>query len=183
MATEKLSDKESHEFLNILKKRIEKNRFQIKDLSWNVIENKLKKDSAKLLSLYKMEQTGGEPDVIKIESEIIFCDCSKESPSGRRSFCYDHQALDARKENKPKDSAVNAAEEMGIELLDEKQYRYLQTLGEYDLKTSSWIKTPASIRQLGGALFCDRRYDTVFVYHNGAESYYGARGFRTFIII
>lgn len=178
MATEKLSDKESHEFLNILKKRIEKNRFQIKDLSWNAIENKLKKDSAKLLSLYKMEQTGGEPDVIKIESEIIFCDCSKESPSGRRSFCYDHQALDARKENKPKDSAVNAAEEMGIELLDEKQYRELQSLAQFDEKTSSWIKTPEDIRKLGSAFFCDRRFNFVFLYHNGVQSYYASRGFR-----
>lgn len=178
MTKRKLSENETDEILNILKARIQKNRFNLKDTDWNVIEQKLRANPEKLWSLEQMEKTGGEPDLIENSKELIFCDCSKESPSGRRSFCYDHEALLARKENKPQDSAVNAAQEMGIELLDEKQYRQLQTLDKFDEKTSSWIKTPDDVRKLGGSLFCDRRYDTVFLYHNGVQSYYAARGFR-----
>ena len=178
MSKKKLSENEAEEILNILKKRIEKNRFNLNNADWNIIEKKLLANPDKLWSLEQMEKTGGEPDLIETGKEFIFCDCSKESPSGRRSFCYDHEALLARKENKPENSAVYAAQEMGIDLLDEKQYRYLQTLAKFDEKTSSWIKTPASIRELGGSLFCDRRYDVVFLYHNGVQSYYAARGFR-----
>lgn len=181
MASKKLSEEETQEILNILKMRIEKNRFRLKNLNWNDIENKLINNPKKLWSLFQMEKTGGEPDIIKNEKEFVFCDCSKESPSGRRSFCYDHEALLARKENKPEDSAVNAAEEMGIELLNEEQYRELQDLDKFDEKTSSWIKTPDEIRKLGGAFFCDRRYNFVFLYHNGVQSYYAARGFRGMI--
>lgn len=154
-----------------------------KGMDWSKIEVILKK-SDKLWSLQAMEETGGEPDVIAFDKktgEYLFVDCSKESPKERRSICYDSQALESRKEHKPKDSAVGMAEDMGIELLDEEQYRNLQQLGEFDIKTSSWVKTPQSIRERGGAIFCDRRYDTVFMYHNGAESYYGARGFRGFV--
>ncbi|WP_312077330.1 DUF4256 domain-containing protein [Chryseobacterium sp.] len=181
MTAKKLSENEAEEILNILKARIEKDRFNLKNLDWLKIEKKLVASPEKLWSLYQMEKTGGEPDIIKNEKELIFCDCSKESPSGRRSFCYDHEALLARKENKPEDSAVNAAEEMGIELLNEEQYRELQMLDTFDEKTSSWIKTPDEIRKLGGAFFCDRRYNFVFLYHNGAQSYYAARGFRGMI--
>ncbi|MBD8082532.1 DUF4256 domain-containing protein [Chryseobacterium caseinilyticum] len=183
MTTKKLSENETEEILNILKVRIKKNRFNLKNLDWEEIEKRLIANPEKLWSLEQMEKTGGEPDVIKIGSAIVFCDCSKESPSGRRSLCYDHEALLARKENKPQDSAVNAAQEMGIELLDEDQYRHLQTLDKFDEKTSSWIKTPSEIRKLGGSLFCDRRYDFVFLYHNGVQSYYAARGFRGLVKI
>jgi hypothetical protein len=150
-------------------------------LDWAKVAAKLEANAEKLWSLNEMETTGGEPDVIgfdKKTGEFVFSDCSVESPKGRRSVCYDREALDARKENKPKDSAIDMATAMGVELLTEEEYRELQKLGDFDLKTSSWIKTPADIRKLGGALFCDRRYNTVFVYHNGADSYYGARGFR-----
>jgi len=150
-------------------------------LEWAKVQAKLEANAEKLWSLSEMERTGGEPDVVgqnKKTSEYIFYDCSAESPKDRRSLCYDREALDARKENKPKGSALDMATAMGVELLTEEQYRELQKLGNFDMKTSSWVKTPSAIRKLGGALFCDRRYNTVFVYHNGAESYYAARGFR-----
>lgn len=169
------------ELLNILKSRFEANMHRHKGSEWEKVQDRLVSNPDKLRSLKLMEQTGGEPDVVDFDEttgEYIFMDCSAESPKGRRSICYDHAALEARKQNKPHNSAVNMAEEMGIEILTEEQYRQLQKLGEFDLKTSSWIKTPESIRKLGGALFCDRRYNTVFVYHNGADSYYGSRGFR-----
>ncbi|MGN6492883.1 MAG: DUF4256 domain-containing protein [Agriterribacter sp.] len=169
------------ELLKTLKSRFEKNKNRHKGINWNEVEEKLEASPSKLWSLFQMEETGGEPDVVgfdKKAGEYIFFDCAAESPKGRRSVCYDHPALESRKEHKPKDSAMGMADEMGIELLNEEQYRMLQTLGEFDLKTSSWIITPSPIRKLGGALFCDRRYDTVFLYHNGAESYYAARGFR-----
>jgi hypothetical protein len=152
-----------------------------KGIDWSKVETKLTANPDKLWSLNEMEITGGEPDVVgqdKKSGEFIFIDCSAESPKERRSICYDHEALESRKENKPKDSAVNMAEEMGIEILDEEQYRELQKLGSFDTKTSSWVKTPAEIRKHGGAVFCDSRYKHVFLYHNGAESYYAARGFR-----
>ena len=152
-----------------------------KGLDWAKVQAKLEANPDKLWSLSEMESTGGEPDVVghdKKTGEFVFYDCSAESPKGRRSVCYDREALESRKEHKPKDSAIDMATAMGIELLTEEQYRELQKLGEFDAKTSSWVQTPAEIRKLGGALFCDRRYDTVFLYHNGAESYYGARGFR-----
>jgi hypothetical protein len=176
-----LSSNQCEGLLNTLKIRFEKNINRHKDILWTKVEAKLKKNTDKLWSLNEMERTGGEPDVVgydKKNDEYIFYDCSTESPSGRRSLCYDAEALASRKENKPKDSTVNLANAMGIELLTEEQYRELQQLGEFDLKTSSWIKTPDNIRKLGGAIFCDRRYNTVFTYHNGAESYYAARGFR-----
>lgn len=179
--TKKLSDSKTVELLNILKTRFEKNMNRHKGIDWTKVQAKLETQPDKLWSLNEMESTGGEPDVIgfdKKTNEFIFCDCSAESPSGRRSICYDHEALESRKEHKPKDSALNMAATIGVEILTEEQYRELQSLGKFDLKTSSWIKTPANIRALGGAVFCDRRYDTVFLYHNGAESYYAARGFR-----
>ena len=177
----KLSSIQSDELLRALQTRFEKNMSHHKGIKWSDVEAKLKSKSAKLWSLNAMEETGGEPDVVgydKKTGEFIFYDCSAESPKERRSLCYDSEALASRKEHKPADSAVNMANEMGIELLTEEQYRELQTIGKFDLKTSSWIETPKEIRRLGGALFCDRRYDQVFVYHNGAESYYAARGFR-----
>jgi hypothetical protein len=173
--------KEQEELLKTLKARFEKNMNRHKDLDWAKVQAKLEADPQKLRSLNEMETTGGEPDVVghdKKSGEYIFYDCSAESPKGRRSICYDREALEARKEHKPKDSAVNMAAAMGIELLTEEQYRELQKLGSFDLKTSSWVKTPPEIRKLGGALFCDRRYDHVFLYHNGADSYYAARAFR-----
>ncbi len=176
-----LSPKQREELLSALKTRFEKNMKRHKGVEWAKVEAKLEADAKKLWSLNEMETTGGEPDVVgfdKKTGEYIFYDCAAESPKGRRSICYDREALDARKENKPKNSAMDLADAMGVELLTEEQYRELQKLGEFDLKTSSWIATPAEIRKLGGALFCDRRYDTVFTYHNGAESYYAARSFR-----
>jgi hypothetical protein len=176
-----LTKKQAEELLNTLKTRFEKNLKRHKDLEWDNIQIKLESNPRKLWSLNEMERTGGEPDVIEFDEEtgaITFYDCSPESPKGRRSLCYDREALDSRKENKPKGSAVEMAAVMGIELLTEKQYRGLQQLGEFDLKTSSWVETPPEIRKRGGAVFCDRRYDAVFLYHNGAESYYAARGFR-----
>ena len=169
------------ELLGALKARFEKNMNRHKGLEWAKVQTKLEVNAEKLWSLNEMERTGGEPDVVghdKKTGEYIFYDCSTESPKGRRSACYDHEALESRKEHKPQDNAVDMAAAMGIELLTEEQYQELQKLGNFDTKTSSWVKTPSDIRKLGGALFCDRRFDTVFVYHNGAESYYAARGFR-----
>jgi len=177
----KLSSEESAKLTNALKARFEKNMNRHQGLQWAKVQARLEANPEKLWSLHEMETTGGEPDVIghdKGTGEYIFYDCSAESPKGRRSVCYDREALEARKENKPKDSAVNMATAMGIELLTEEQYRELQRLGEFETKTSSWVKTPSEIRKLDGALFCDRRFDHVFLYHNGAESYYAARGFR-----
>jgi len=177
----KLSSKQLEELLRILKARFEKNKNRHKGFEWIKVEARLEGDTKKLWSLNEMERTGGEPDVVgqdKKRGEYIFYDCSEESPKGRRSLCYDREALESRKEHKPKNSAIDLASAMGIEILTEDQYRELQKLGNFDLKTSSWVKTPDSIRKLGGAIFCDRRYNTVFVYHNGAESYYAARGFR-----
>ena len=179
--TNKLSPAEREELLKTLKARFEKNMDRHKGLDWSKVQARLEDNTKKLWSLNEMERTGGEPDVVghdKKTAEYVFYDCSGESPKGRRSVCYDHEALESRKEHKPANSAVAMAAEMGIELLTEEQYRELQQLGNFDLKTSSWVKTPADIRKLGGALFCDRRYNHVFVYHNGAESYYGARAFR-----
>lgn len=181
MGAKKLSAKAREELLGVLEARFEKNKSRHKGIDWATVEARLQKNDAKLWSLQEMETTGGEPDVVARDGrsgEITFVDCSAESPKGRRSLCFDPQALKERKENKPKDSATNVAEAMGIELLTEEEYRELQELGEFDTKTSSWVKTPSRIRELGGALFCDRRYDTVFLYHNGAQSYYAARGFR-----
>ena len=168
------------ELIEVLKARFEKNMHRHAGISWAAVQARLERNPDALKSLRAMEASGGEPDVIGSEKSghITFCDCSAESPSGRRSLCYDREALDARKENKPQGSAVEMAAEMGIELLTEQQYRELQKLGELDAKTSSWVQTPADVRSLGGALFCDRRYGKVFVYHNGAQSYYAARGFR-----
>jgi hypothetical protein len=169
------------ELLAALQARFQKHVERHSGLDWAKVQARLERDAQKLWSLQEMEQTGGEPDVIgqdKATGEILFVDCSAESPGGRRSLCYDREALESRKEAKPRSNAADMASIMGVELLTEEQYRGLQELGKFDLKTSSWVKTPASIRKLGGAIFCDRRYDTVFVYHNGAESYYAARGFR-----
>ena len=176
-----MSPEQREAALGALKARFERNMNRHKGLEWAQVQAKLEANAERLGSLNEMERTGGEPDVIGRDSktgEYIFCDCSAESPKGRRSLCYDREALDSRKENKPENSAVDVAAAMGIELLTEEQYRALQNLGKFDTKTSSWVKTPSDIRKLGGALFCDRRYNTVFVYHNGAESYYAARGFR-----
>lgn len=176
-----LSPEHSEELFRELKARFEKNMNRHKGLEWAKIQAKLEANTEKLWSLDEMEETGGEPDVVgydKKTDEYIFFDCSAESPKGRRSICYDHEALESRKEHKPGNSAVAMAAAMGIELLTEEQYRELQQLGNFDTKTSSWVKTPSDIRKLGGAIFCDRRYNTVFLYHNGAESYYAARGFR-----
>jgi hypothetical protein len=167
------------ELLKTLKERFAKHPGRHLGLDWNAVHERLAANPAKVQVVAEMERTGGEPDVIGFEAgAFVFCDCAAESPAGRRSLCYDRAALDARKENKPSSSAVEMAAVLGVELLDEAAYRELQKLGEFDKKTSSWVRTPSGIRSLGGALFCDRRYDTVFVYHNGADSYYGARGFR-----
>jgi hypothetical protein len=177
----KLSPGQTDELIRTLKVRFEKNMQLHNGLAWTNIETKLRSNQGKLWSLYEMEMSGGEPDVIgydKKTGEYNFCDCAAESPKGRRNICYDPEALASRKEYKPGDSAIQMANDMGIDLLTEEQYRELQQLGPFDTKTSSWIKTPANIRKLGGALFCDRRFNHVFVYHNGAESYYAARGFR-----
>ena len=177
----KLSPEEREGLLRALKSRFEKNMNRHKGLAWAEVQAKLESNPEKLRLLYEMETTGGEPDVVghdKKTGEYVFYDCSEQSPKGRRSVCYDLEALETRKEHKPKDSATGMAAAMGIELLTEEQYRELQKLGEFDTTTSSWVKTPSAIRKLGGALFCDRRFDTVFLYHNGAESYYAARAFR-----
>jgi hypothetical protein len=176
-----LSAEQREDLLRVLKTRFEKNMNRHKGLEWAKLQAKLQANTEKLWSLHEMERTGGEPDVVgqdKKTGEYIFYDCSAESPKGRRSLCYDSEALESRKEHKPENNAIDMAAAMGIELLTEEQYRELQELGDFDTKTSSWVKTPSDIRKLGGALFCDRRYDTVFVYHNGAESYYAARAFR-----
>ncbi|WP_458415265.1 DUF4256 domain-containing protein [Schinkia sp. CFF1] len=176
-----LSLEQREELLRVLKDRFEKNMNRHEGLEWTKVQAKLEANTGKLWSLGEMESTGGEPDVIghdQMTDEYIFYDCSAESPKGRRSVCYDREALESRKQHKPENTAIDMAADMGIELLTEEQYRELQKLGNFDTKTSSWVKTPANIRKLGGAIFCDRRYDTVFVYHNGAESYYAARGFR-----
>lgn len=177
----KISATHHEELLKILKTRFEKNMGRHKGLDWSKVQAKLEANPEKLQSLDQMEETGGEPDVIghdKKTGEYIFCDCSAESPKGRRSICYDRKAWESRKEHKPENTAMDMAADMGIDILTEEEYRDLQKVGEFDLKTSSWIITPPEIRKLGGALFCDRRYNTVFTYHNGAESYYAARGFR-----
>jgi hypothetical protein len=177
----KLSPEQREELLRALKLRFAKNMNRHKGLVWAEVQAKLEADVEKLWSLNEMERTGGEPDVVghaKKTGEYIFYDCSAESPKGRRSVCYDREALESRKEHKPENNAIDMAAAMGIELLTEEQYRELQKLGDFDTKTSSWVKTPSEIRKLGGAIFCDRRYDHVFVYHNGAESYYAARAFR-----
>ncbi len=177
----KLSSAQRDELLNTLKARFEKNMNRHKGIDWSKVQAKLEANPEKLQPLHEMEATGGEPDVVgydKKAGEYVFYDCSPESPTGRRSLCFDGKALASRKEHKPKGSAMDMADAMGVDLLTEEQYRELQTLGSFDTKTSSWVQTPADIRKLGGALFCDRRYDTVFLYHNGAESYYAARAFR-----
>ena len=176
-----LSPKQREELVKALKARFEKNMIRHKGLEWSLVQAKLEANTNKLWSLDEMERTGGEPDVVGHDiktGQYIFYDCSAESPKGRRSLCYDREALESRKEFKPKDTAMDMADAMGIEILTEEQYRELQKLGNFDTKTSSWVKTPSEIRKLGGVLFCDRRYDHVFVYHNGAESYYAVRGFR-----
>lgn len=181
MPNKTLSKKQHEEILNTLKARFQKHASRHAGVEWPQVQAKLEANPEKLWSLHEMEATGGEPDVIghdKKTGQYIFYDCAAESPKGRRSLCYDRQALDSRKEAKPRDSALDLAAAIGIEILSEEQYRELQKLGEFDTKTSSWVNTPPKIRELGGALFCDRRFDTVFLYHNGAESYYAARGFR-----
>jgi hypothetical protein len=176
-----LSTEQRNEFIRTLKTRFEKNMNRHLEFEWNKIQAKLLENLEKIWSLNEMERTGGEPDLVGFDiqsGEYIFVDCSAESPKGRRSICYDRRALDSRKEHKPENTAIDMTTDMGIELLTEEQYRELQKLGNFDTKTSSWVKTPPEIRKLGGALFCDRRYNHVFTYHNGAESYYGVRGFR-----
>ena len=182
----KLPQRQREELLKILEIRFEKNGHRHKGLKWEKVRVKLEARAQKLWSLYEMERTGGEPDVVGHEmktGEYVFCDCSPESPQGRRSVCYDHEALESRKEHKPKNNAVDMAAAMGIDLLTEERYRELQNLGHFDTKTSSWLKTPSEIRKLGGAIFADYRYGKVFIYHNGAESYYAARGFRGMLTV
>lgn len=179
-----LSSQESKQLFTILKSRFEQNMNRHPNLNWSAIEEKLIHNPEKLWSLSQMEDTGGEPDVVLFDTgntEIVFYDCAIETPKGRRSFCYDREALNGRKENKPADNVIDIAQVMGVQLLTEQQYRYLQTIFNFDLKTSSWIKTPETIRQQGGALFCDYRYGQVFTYHNGAQSYYASRGFRALL--
>jgi hypothetical protein len=174
------------EFIKTLQDRFTKNMRRHAKIDWKSVQAKLESNPKKLQALFEMERTGGEPDVIGVDEQskaFVFCDCSPETPSGRRSLCYDRDALESRKENKPKGNAVEMASSIGIELLTEQQYRELQELGEFDQKTSSWVETPIEIRDLGGALFCDRRYDHVFTYHNGADSYYAARGFRGRLLV
>lgn len=181
-----LSAKETEAFITLLKSRFEKNKNRHQGVDWSAVEKKLAQQPEKLVALYEMEQTGGEPDLVLIsdkKNEWTFVDCAAESPKERRSVCYDPQALASRKENKPKHSAIGMAEEMGVKILNEEEYRKLQTFGVFDQKTSSWIETTASVRKLGGALFCDYRYGQVFTYHNGAESYYAARGFRAKLVL
>ena len=180
----KLSTAQTEALIKTLKTRFEKNKTRHKNIDWSVVEVRLKKSPEKCVSLLQMENTGGEPDVVGLDKksgEIIFYDCAAETPAERRSLCYDEEALEARKENKPAGSAMGMAEEMGVEILNEEQYLELQALGKFDLKTSSWLNTPAPIRKLGGSIFGDRRYDYVFIYHNGAQSYYAGRGFRAMI--
>lgn len=182
----KLSEEQQNQLLNVLKIRFEKNKNRHKELEWEKIQAKLKTLPDKMWTLAQMEETGGEPDVVSFDAqsdEYLFFDSSPESPKERRSICYDREALESRKENKPLNNAVDLATTIGIELLTEEQYRYLQTLGNFDTKTSSWVKTPADIRKLGGAIFCEFRYDHVFVFHNSAPSYYAARGFRGFLSV
>jgi hypothetical protein len=184
MTNASFSKKQREELLKALKVRFEKNMNRHKGLAWADVEGRLEAKAEKLWSLQEMEKTGGEPDVVgqdKKTGEYIFYDCAEESPKGRRSICYDREALESRKEHKPKNSAIEMAAVMGVEVLTEEEYRELQKLGEFDTKTSSWVKTPSKIRELGGALFCDRRFDTVFTYHNGAESYYAGRAFRGWV--
>lgn len=181
MTNKQLTEEQREHLLQIIKERFDNNMHRHENLNWDSVQSKLIQHEDKLWTLNEMERTGGEPDVVDFDketNEYIFMDCSAETPKGRRSICYDREALESRKKHKPENSAIDMANEMGVELLTEAEYRTLQTLGEFDLKTSSWIQTPAEIRELGGALFCDRRYNHVFVYHNGAESYYGVRGFR-----
>lgn len=176
-----LSPEQREELLRVLNARFEKHMYRHNNLEWSKVQTKLEANMGKLWSINEMERTGGEPDVVGYDNnlgEFLFMDCSGETPKGRRSICYDQEALMSRKEHKPENNAIDMAAAMGIELLTEEQYRELQKLESFDTKTSSWVKTPDNIRKLGGAIFCDRRYDTVFVYHNGAESYYGSRGFR-----
>jgi hypothetical protein len=176
-----MNAKQRQALLEVLKARFDNHMNRHEGLDWTRVRAKLEANAEKLRSIHEMERTGGEPDVVTLDPKggvYVFVDCSAETPAGRRSVCYDREALDSRKKHKPEDSAVDLATAMGIDLLSEKQYRALQQFGGFDRKTSSWVRTPANIRKLGGALFCDRRYDTVFVYHNGAESYYAARGFR-----
>lgn len=180
-AKKKLAPDQQKELIRLLKDRFEKNMGRHKGMEWAAVQARLEKNPGKCWSLYEMEQTGGEPDVVGLDKktgEYLFFDCAAESPKERRSLCYDRAALESRKEHKPAGSAVEMAAAMGIDLLTEEQYRFLQQLGHFDTKTSSWVATPAEIRRLGGAVFCDKRYNTVFLYHNGAESYYAARGFR-----
>ncbi len=179
--SKKLSPQDQEKLIGILKSRFEKNMNRHKGITWAKVQTRLEAHPGKLWSLNEMEKTGGEPDVIshdKKTGEYIFYDCSAESPKGRRSVCYDREGMNARKEHRPENTAIDMASEMGIELLTEDQYRELQSTGEFDLKTSSWLETPVDIRKLGGAIFGDRRYDSVFIYHNGAQSYYAVRGFR-----
>ncbi len=186
MTSIKLSTDQRNNLLEILQKRFEKNKKRSKDILWKDLEARLISQEAKLWSLFKMEETGGEPDVLDFDpktGEYIFFDCSAETPAGRRSYCYDREALDARKENKPAHNAIEAAEEMGVEILDEEQYRFLQQFGPFDQKTSSWLKTPNNIRKLGGAIFGDYRYGQIFIYHNGVQSYYAGRAFRGLVKI
>jgi len=181
-----LSEEQKEVILKVLKARFDKNMNRHQTIEWANVQARLEANTGKLWSLNEMEGTGGEPDVVGLDDmtgEYVFCDCSAESPKGRRSVCYDHAALESRKEFKPVDSAINMAATMGVEILTEEQYKELQKLGSFDLKTSSWVITPDEIRKLGGAIFCDRRYDHVFVYHNGAESYYGVRGFRALLMV
>lgn len=180
-STRELSSKQRETLLSTLRTRFERHMNRHEGLDWAGIQARLEADPLKLWSLNEMERTGGEPDVVGFENQTagyLFCDCSSESPKGRRSLCYDRAALESRKKHRPENSAVDMADAMGVELLTEGQYREMQKFGEFDLKTSSWVKTPTDIRELGGAIFCDRRYNTVFTYHNGAEAYYAARGFR-----
>ena len=181
MASRKLSAEQAEELIAVLKARFEENAKRHAGVKWDEVQGRLERAPGRLWSLNEMERTGGEPDVVRRDAatgEFIFVDCSAQSPAGRRSLCYDQAALDARKEHKPADSAVTRAAGMGVQLLTEEEYRELQRLGDFDTKTSSWVQTPPAIRKLGGAIFCDRRYETVFTYHNGADSYYAGRGFR-----
>ncbi len=181
MKRDELSEEQREELLNTLKVRFDKNMSRHVAIEWNKVKARLESNPKKLWSLNEMERTGGEPDVFaydKTKDEYVFYDLSQETPKGRRSICYDREAQHSRKEHKPRDSAINMADEIGIDILTEQEYRELQESGNFDTKTSSWVKTPTSIRKLGGAIFCDKRYNTVFVYHNGAESYYAGRGFR-----